>query len=539
MQPNANEIIALPSTPRPAPAASPAGHPVEREAKFSVDITFELPGLGDVSEAVDALPELLLQAAYFDTPDLGLWRQGITVRHRTGEGPDSGLWTAKLPIPGDGPTLDRTELSWPGSRDQPPEALKAALLGVVRHSAFEVMAELTTRRRRLALRDGTGTSLAEIDDDHVTVVVDGQERGTFRQIEVELGPDGDPLLGPVTDRLARAGARPSNEPKLARALAVIVVLESKHDTDLDDRARMGDVVRARIADGLHRMLDHDVRLRLDPDDPPVHSIHQARVATRRLRSDLLLLGAVVDPAWVTEVRGDLKWMGQVLGAVRDADVLGLELEAAGGRPASEVPLDRDGLDELRARLLAQRRARADVLRQALASDRYLGVLDRLEAAVRHLPAIGSGSKVIGHRSPADRRARKVLPRLVAKRWRALDRAVGTGGRHPTDPQLHRMRIRSKQLRYAAETAEPVIGGRARRLALAAEDAQGILGDLHDTVAAQEWLATNARTASGPAAFTAGVLAADQVRRREELRHQWQSCWRRLDRKKVRGWLDRD
>jgi CHAD domain-containing protein len=101
-----------------------------------------------------------------------------------------------------------------------------------------------------------------------------------------------------------------------------------------------------------------------------------------------------------------------------------------------------------------------------------------------------------------------------------------------------MRIRAKQLRYAAETAEPVIGERARRVALAAEEAQGVLGDLHDTVAAQEWLATNARDASGPAAFTAGVLAADQVRRREVLRHQWRSCWRRLDRKKVRGWLDR-
>jgi hypothetical protein len=315
VQRNASGIIAppstSPSTSPSAPAASVAGHPVEREAKFSVDIAFELPGLGDVSETVDALPELLLQATYFDTPDLGLWRQGITVRHRTGEGPDSGLWTAKLPAPGDGPTLDRSELSWPGSRDRPPEALKAALLGVVRHSALEVVAELTTRRRRLALRDGAGTSLAEIDDDHVTVVVDGRERGTFRQIEVELGPDGDPLLGPVTDRLSRAGAQPSNEPKLARALAVIVVLHSGHDIDLDDRARMGDVVRARIADGLHRMLDHDVHLRLDPDDLPAHSIHQARVATRRLRSDLLLLGAVVDPAWVTEVRIDLQWMGQV------------------------------------------------------------------------------------------------------------------------------------------------------------------------------------------------------------------------------------
>ena len=515
---------------------------LEREAKFSVDAAFELPDLDGLTEVVESLPELLLRAAYFDAPDLRLWKQGITVRHRTGEGPAGGRWTVKLPTTANGPTLDRHELSWPAPRARPPEEMTAVLLGLMRHASFRLVAELTTRRRRVALRDAAGASLAEVDDDSVTVLVEGQARGTFRQIEVELSPGGDPLLDPVSERLARAGGQPSDEPKLARALAAAAVSGSEPDVVLDGRARMGEVARARMADGLSRMLDHDVQLRLDPADPPVHSIHQARVATRRLRSDLQLLSATLDPLWVADARADLQWMGRVLGAVRDADVLGLELESAGLPAEGGVPLDPASVDELRSLLASQRRAHALLLSEALASPRYLDLLDRLDKAARPPPVTGAEPQQEQREqgpapSPPDRPARKVLPRLVATRWRALGRAVRKGGQHPTDLRLHRIRIRAKQLRYAAETAEPVVGTRARRVARAAAGVQGVLGDLHDTVAAEQWLVTNARVVSAPAAFTAGVLAADQVRRRELLRHDWQKGWHRLDRRKVRGWLD--
>ncbi len=519
------------------------GPSIEREAKFSVDAAFELPDLDGLTEEVEALPEVLLHAVYFDAPDLRLWRQGITVRYRTGEGPPDGRWTVKLPVAATGPTLDRNELSWPAPRGRPPEEMVAVLLGLLRHASFGVIAELTTRRRRVALRDATGASLAEVDDDRVSVLADGQVRGTFRQIEVELAPGGDSLLDPVSEWLGRAGGQPSDEPKLARALTTIAV-RSQPDLVLDGKARMEEVVRARMADGLDRILDHDVRLRLDPADPPVHSIHQARVATRRLRSDLQLLRTTLDPSWVADARADLQWMGRVLGAVRDADVLGLELESAGWPAEGGVPLDPAGLDELRSLLASQRRAHALVLSEALSSARYLDLLDRLDNAARPPPVTGSEPQENQQerspaRSRASRPAKKILPRLVAKRWRALGRAVRKGGRHPTDPRLHRIRIRAKQLRYAAETAEPVVGTRARRVAQAAARVQGVLGDLHDTVAAEQWLAANAGVVSAPAAFAAGVLAADQVRRREVLRHDWQKGWRRLDRQKVRGWLDRN
>ena len=39
---------------------------------------------------------------------------------------------------------------------------------------------------------------------------------------------------------------------------------------------MGDVARAAIATALDRLLDNDYLLRLDPSDPSVEGIHQAR-----------------------------------------------------------------------------------------------------------------------------------------------------------------------------------------------------------------------------------------------------------------------
>jgi len=44
------------------------------------------------------------------------------------------------------------------------------------------------------------------------------------------------------------------------------------------------------------------------------------VASRRLRSDLRTFRRILDPAWRTGLSAELRWMGDVLGAVRDRDV---------------------------------------------------------------------------------------------------------------------------------------------------------------------------------------------------------------------------
>ena len=86
---------------------------------------------------------------------------------------------------------------------------------------------------------------------------------------------------------------------------------------------MTDVIQTAIAAGSERLRRHAAAIPTseDPED-----VHQARVATRRLRSDLRTLAPHLDEEWVTNIRGELKWLGEVLGAVRDADVLGKDPE---------------------------------------------------------------------------------------------------------------------------------------------------------------------------------------------------------------------
>jgi CHAD domain-containing protein len=92
-----------------------------------------------------------------------------------------------------------------------------------------------------------------------------------------------------------------------------------------------------------RLVAHDPRVRLG-DDP--EDVHQARVATRRLRSDLRTFHSLLDEEWTQSLRRDLKSIGGDLGGVRDTEVLLDRLRAH----AERLPT----ADQATARKLIQR-----------------------------------------------------------------------------------------------------------------------------------------------------------------------------------------
>jgi CHAD domain-containing protein len=526
----------------------PAISNLEREVKLEADLDLALPDLRGLVGGTFRLPEQDLRAAYFDTPDFRLWNRGITLRQRTGEGPASGTWTLKLPRASTAKTLDRTELSWPGSREEVPGEARRLLRGIVRNAELQQVAELNTLRRPLELQDRHGHRFAVLDDDTVTVSGGPHDGLRFREVEIELadetGPspeDGgradDDVLDAVVAALRKAGARPSDSPKLAIALGLGDAPAGRGaGGGLDKHSSLGEVVRASIDTGLGRLLDHDVGLRLDPSKPPEHDVHQARVATRRLRSDLKTFRSALDPVWVRHTRDDLRWLGDALGKVRDIDVLTAGL----GRRAKESPIDAAGQRELLGHLAEQRRIACRQLSYVLEGDkRYLHLLDRLHGGAQGPPfRAKQGPGRQGRRDPLpDNPARNVLPRMVGKSWRSLRKQVRRAGDHPTDAQLHRIRIKAKQLRYGSEAAIPVIGKQARRTADAAQDLQTVLGDHHDAVGAEQWLWSEALGASPWGSFSAGQLTAEQRRIQFRLRKVWRRDWKQLDQKKVRAWLE--
>ena len=159
--------------------------------------------------------------------------------------------------------------------------------------------------------------------------------------------------------------------------------------------------------------------------------------------------------------------------------------------------------ELRLRLAAQRRGFSAELAEAINGDRYMHLLERLHAGVPLRPALPGrpDTAEVGSHAPTP----TIWPVMSFRRWcggpgsGCGERCAGPAGK-PSDTQLHRIRIASKQLRYAAEAAEPVIGKAARRTARRAKDLQTVLGDHHDAVTAEEWLQGVALDGTGVGRF---------------------------------------
>jgi CHAD domain-containing protein len=130
----------------------------------------------------------------------------------------------------------------------------------------------------------------------------------------------------------------------------------------------------------------------------------------------------------------------------------------------------------------------------------------------------------------------VLPRLVRKPWRKLRNAVDSLGVDPPDEALHQVRIRAKRARYAAEAAAPVIGRPAKRFAEAVAEVQGVLGDMHDAVVAEDWLRQVGSTSSAAQALVAGELITRQRDEQAACRKAWIKPWKSASKKKLRSWL---
>jgi CHAD domain-containing protein len=369
---------------------------VEREVKLGAWAGLVMPDLDGVvaGARVELLPPLRLTATYYDTADLRLARWGVTVRHRTSVPPTDELpWTVKLPAgPGAGEELARRELEFSGPEARVPTAVGSLVRGLSRQAVLVPVARLRTDRRRWEVRDSAGAALLEIADDEVSVMVSGPGgRGRrlaarFRELEVELAGGDAAVLAAVVASLRAAGAgEPDPTPKIVRALGPRALEPPDVVVDpVTPRSTAAEVIRAAIAASVSRLLRHDpgVRLGDDPED-----VHQARVATRRLRSDLRTFQPLLDEAWTRARRDELGWIAQLLGAVRDADVLLERLHAQ----AKRLPkTDGEATETLLERLRRDQRAATEELHAAMDSERYATLLDRLVAAAAE-PSFAGGA----------------------------------------------------------------------------------------------------------------------------------------------------
>ncbi len=389
----------------------------------------------------------------------------MTLRRRVENG--LSLWQLKLPRGGDA----RAELEAPGGPAGPPPELERLLKAHLRHGPLRPVATLRTRRSGVRVADG-GRLVADVTVDAVDVLDAGRSAGGFVELEAELVDGDERDLERLGRTLRKAGARKGDgRPKLMR------VLEPGGG---EEPQAIGSTLGAQLRHLLLAQLleiearDPGVRVGGDPED-----VHRFRVATRRTRAVIRATRPLLGEQLAT-LGAELKWLAQLLGAVRDLDVLIERLEPE----VEKLDADEPGGRALLAGLERERESRRAHLLEALDTDRYLTLLRSFEDAILALPALDGGDGAHAIAAHALRRLRKAAGELPAR---------------PTDAELHALRIKAKRARYAAELA--ALGGDrlVDRYVDALKDLQDVVGEHQDLVVAEGTLRGLARAKSAAAA----------------------------------------
>ncbi|MFI5957292.1 CHAD domain-containing protein [Cryptosporangium sp. NPDC051539] len=509
----------------------------EEELKFGVHGRFVLPDLTaafGTGHRVEPQGRQILTAVYYDTADLRLARLGITLRHRTGEG--GPPWHLKLPkgATAAGATV-REEIAVDGPAETPPLALTGLVTAWIRTEPLVAVATLRTDRDRYLITDKKGT-LAELVDDTVDVS-DGRGlladssgvRTTFRELEVERKSErkaADSVLAIAAEVLTAAGAAGgATTPKLVRALGTRATAPPDLPVagELTDRSTAADAIAFVMRRSARRLLDYDVRVRRNEKD----AVHQARVACRRMRSDLRTFRPLVNPDWAAPLDAELKWLAAALGGPRDAEVLRARLRSTADTDPL-APVDAAAIERIDAILESRQRRALENLDAALSSDRYPALLDLLIDTVRTPETV----------ELADQRAVWVLPSMVEVVWDKLASKAGKLTIDDPDETWHDARIRAKRARYASEAVAPAVGAPATRLAKACAEVQEVLGEHQDAaIAADEWRdIALAHPDDADVVLTCGRLIERERAAVRESRVLFPPVWEQTDRPKLTSWL---
>ena len=176
-------------------------------------------------------------------------------------------------------------------------------------------------------------------------------------------------------------------------------------------------------------------------------IHQSRVALRRIRSNLRTFRLLLDPAWGTTLRAELAWYGNRLGELRDLHIIA-EI-VAGTAPEVMGATDVDRLNDAVSR-------QVDTALVAITAER--GGARRFNLT-EQMMVLWDGP---AFKAKASKPAGEVLPVMLRRAWHDLRNASRRAREDPTDENLHKVRIRVKDLRYGCNTVALIEGGRPAR-----------------------------------------------------------------------------
>lgn len=251
----------------------------------------------------------------------------------------------------------------------------------------------------------------------------------------------------------------------------------------------------------------------------VQAVHQARVATRRIREALPL---VARGRAGKSLKRSVRKLTRVLGPVRELDVALMNLDQM--RTSGDV--SEAAIARLR-QLISEERQRLGAEMVRLISHYNLAKLRK-----RAVGAAARGPALSGTRDP--RRVAAALAR-AARRAEGLRAAMENAAGIYLPDRLHQVRIAVKKLRYALEIAQDLSGSRATVRIRTLKRVQDLLGRMHDL----EMLIARTRAIQSGAGAANLKLSADLDRLVRRLENECRRLHVRYmnERKALRGICD--
>ncbi len=211
------------------------------------------------------------------------------------------------------------------------------------------------------------------------------------------------------------------------------------------------------------------------ENTDIEPVHQARVASRRIRAALGMFKDCFDTKQVDQWRKRTRKLTKGLGSARDLDVQIEFLEAFLSGLDAKDRRHRPGVKRLLLRLRQDRDA---------VQPKVIKTLDGMEKGHVMAEMYGEVEKtlfLLRHRAVSVQSPYALAQ--TASHIREQKRNL-LGHEHtladPTDAKgHHRMRIDAKRLRYTMEICDPVYDGRLAPFIKAVKKVQSLLGDIHD------------------------------------------------------------
>jgi CHAD domain-containing protein len=394
---------------------------------------------------------------WLDTFDWRLYRAGLTLEFEQARRAGRLLLTRA----DDTPQAEQPVTGWPPRRPARPEDLPAGpvrdrimVLASPRALLPVVKAVSTVSVRRLLNADGK--TVARLVAEHSTVTA-ATVTATTGDTTAEL---------PWRLSIAEVRGYPGQARKAAVLLAGVPgVSQATHNVftaalnalgrhpanysssvDAEITAQMPASVAVarlllRLLDTLEQNVDGVLR------DIDTEFLHDLRVAVRRTRSAVKLLGGVLPASLVAHYGAEFKWLGDLTTPTRDLDVHLLGFGAMAEHLVAASPAD---LEPFRA-FLATRRAREfRRLAAALRGPRFRAITDDWRKALLEVRDAGGTRQ--------RRREPTAAELAISTTGRAFRRIAAQGGAiTPASPpeSLHNLRKRCKELRYLLEFFAPL------------------------------------------------------------------------------------